>query len=173
MFEVALDRGRAQQLVDALGLLEALVDPEADIGREFQIDAVGDFAAQEFLVALKGGEHLIGVAAGERHDVDGRQPQVGGHAHLRHGNEMALDHRVMHVAAGEHLGHGVTHQLADAQLALRAPRRAAVAVTFFARHCNPMAFVVPGLVLGIHVMTGKRWNYTSRETVRFGLTGCV
>ena len=107
-------------------------------------------------MAVEGGEHFLGVAAGERHDVDGGEPQVGGHAHFRHGNEMAFNDRIVHVAARQHVGHGVAHQFADAQLALRASGRAAVAVTFFARHCNPMALVMPGLVPGIHVMTGKR-----------------
>ena len=50
LVEVALDRGRAQQFVDALGLRESLVDAEADVGREFQIDAMGDLAAQIFLL---------------------------------------------------------------------------------------------------------------------------
>ena len=64
MFEIALDRRRAQQFVDALGFRKTLVDPEADIGREFQIDAVGDFAAQKFLVALESGDYFVGVATG-------------------------------------------------------------------------------------------------------------
>ena len=52
-FEVALHLRRAQQLLDPFGLVESLVDAEADVGREFQVDAVRDLAAQEFLVALE------------------------------------------------------------------------------------------------------------------------
>src|SRR6185437_4288089 len=53
LFEIAFDLRRAQQLFDALGFGETIVHPESEIGREFQIDAVGDFATQEFLVALE------------------------------------------------------------------------------------------------------------------------
>jgi hypothetical protein len=36
-----------------------------------------------------------------------------------HGNQMTLDHRVMHVAARQQLGERMAHQLADAELPLR------------------------------------------------------
>src|SRR5450759_4630202 len=132
--EVALHLRRAQQLVDALGLGETFVGQKADVGREFEIDGVCNLAADEFLVALEGGDHFIRVTAGERHDVDRRQPQVGGHAHFRHGDEMALDHRVMHVAAREQLSHRMAHQFADAQLALRSASGRAVAFLFVAHN---------------------------------------
>ncbi len=80
-----------------------------------------DLAAQEALVALQRLEHLFDVLAAERHDVDGREPQVGAHAHLGHGDEVAFEHRIVHVAARQHIGHGVADQLADAQRALRRP----------------------------------------------------
>src|SRR5438094_10578443 len=38
VFEIALHLRRTQQLLDALSLREALVDAEADIRREFQVD---------------------------------------------------------------------------------------------------------------------------------------
>src|SRR6478752_5288264 len=133
--EIARHRRRAQQLVDALGFGETLVDAEAQIGRKFQIDALRDLGAQKFLVALEGGDHLLGVAPAHRHDVDGGEPQVRAHAHFRHGDEMALDDRIVHVAAREHLGHRVAHQFADAQLALRAAAgRCAVAFLFVAHN---------------------------------------
>ena len=75
--EVALDCGCSQQLLDPFGFVESLVDAEPDVGREFQVDVVRDLAAQIALVALERREHLLGVAAAERHDVDGREPQVG------------------------------------------------------------------------------------------------
>ena len=55
----------------------------------------------------------------ERHHVDGGEPQIGAHAHFRDGDEVALDHRIMHVAAHQHFRYGMAHQLADSQLSLR------------------------------------------------------
>ena len=63
--------------------------------------------------------HRLGVASAERHHVDGGEPQIGGHAHLRHRDQVRFDHRIMHVAARKHLGERMTDQFADAQLALR------------------------------------------------------
>src|SRR6185312_406444 len=146
VLQIAHHRRRAQQLVDPLGFGETLVDAEADVGREFQVDALGDLDAQKFLVALEGGDHLLGVAPAHRHDVDGGEPQVGAHAHLRHGNEMTLDDRIVHVAAREHLGHGVAHQFANAQLALRAAAGwCAVAFLFVAHNKSKNELSWPGL----------------------------
>src|SRR5262249_59376186 len=86
--EVAFDRGRAQQLLDALRLVEALVEAEADVGGEFQIHLAGNDAAQITLVAFERGDYGLYVAPAERHHVDGRKSQVGAHAHLRHGDHM-------------------------------------------------------------------------------------
>ena len=122
-FRSRLHVRRAQQLVDALGLGEPVVDTEADIGCEFQIDAVRDFGPQKFLVALEGGNTVFGVAAAQRHHVDRRQPQVGGDPHFRHRDHVSFDDRIVHVAAREHVGERVPHQFADAQLALRAAGR--------------------------------------------------
>src|SRR5215470_11620416 len=44
--EIAFDRGRAQQFLDPLRLVEAFVETEADVGREFQIHFACDDAAQ-------------------------------------------------------------------------------------------------------------------------------
>ena len=87
-------------------------------GANFRFDAMCDLAAQVALVALERGEHVVLVGAAERHHVDGGEPQVRRHAHLRHGDEMGLDHRIMDVAAGEDLRHRMPHQFADAQLTL-------------------------------------------------------
>src|SRR5215469_10013463 len=57
--EIALDRGRAQQLLDPLGFPEPLVDAEADVGRELEIHLLGDHAAHVALVAIERGEHLF------------------------------------------------------------------------------------------------------------------
>src|SRR5262249_35872564 len=48
--QITLHPRRMQQPLDALRLVEALVDAEADVGREFQVDAMGDLAAQVALV---------------------------------------------------------------------------------------------------------------------------
>ena len=46
------------------------------------------------------------------------------HAHLRHGDEMAFEHRIVHLAARQHVGDRVTDQFANAQRALRGAGRA-------------------------------------------------
>ena len=51
--QVPLDLGRAQQPLDPLRLLEALVDAETDVGREFQVHPMSDLAAQIALVAFQ------------------------------------------------------------------------------------------------------------------------
>src|SRR5262249_7691413 len=117
--EAALDRRRAPQLLDPLGFPEPLVDAEADVGRELEVHLPGDHAAHVALVAIERREHLRLVAPAERHHVDGREAGVGAHADLGNRDEMRLDHRIVHLAVREELGDGVTHRLADAQLALR------------------------------------------------------
>ena len=117
--EIAPDRGRSQKLLDSFGFVESLVDPKPDLRCEFQVNVPRDLAAQEALVALERGEHRVRVAAAERHHVDGREPQVGGHAHLGNGDEMAFDHGIVHLAAREHVRERMAHELAHAQLALR------------------------------------------------------
>src|SRR6185312_576720 len=152
-FEIALDRRRAQQAVDAVSFGETVVDAKPDVRREFQIDALRDFGAHEFLVPVEGGDDVVGVAAGERHNVDGGEPQVRGHAHLRHGDEMALDHRIVHVAARQHLGDRVANELADAQLALRAAGGCCVASVFLPWHkfgaLNSFHALLPSLREGV------------------------
>jgi len=106
-------------LVDSPRLVECLVWEEADLGRELEIDGVGNLAADVLAVALKGLEHWRQVFSSQRHNVDGGEPQVGRHAHLGDGHDMGGEHVVVHVAAREHLGEGVADELAHAQLALR------------------------------------------------------
>src|SRR5215471_700630 len=96
--QVALHPLGVQQLLDALGLVEPLVDAEADVGREFQVDAMGDLAAQVALVALERLDHRLLVAAAERHHVDGGELEVRRHAHLGHRDQVGLDDRIMHLA---------------------------------------------------------------------------
>jgi hypothetical protein len=84
---------------------------------------VRDLAAQEFLVALERGHHLADVAAAKRHDVDGGKLQVGAHAHFRHRDQVPFQDGIVHAALGENVGDRMAHELADAQLPLRAVRR--------------------------------------------------
>src|SRR5450631_2634324 len=72
--QVALHFRLTQQLLDALDFREAVIDAEPQIRCKFEVYGVSDLAAQESLVALEGGDHLVSVAAGKRHDVDGGQP---------------------------------------------------------------------------------------------------
>src|SRR5256885_8953087 len=117
--EIAFDRGRPQQLLYALGFPEAFVDAEADVRREFQVRLLGDLPAKVALVAVEGRDHRRLVASAERHDVDGRKPQIRAHADFGHGDQMRLDDGVMHLAARQQFGNGVTHGFADPQLSLR------------------------------------------------------
>src|SRR5262249_34248203 len=136
--EVALDRGRSQQLLDSLGFIEALVEPEPDVGREFQVDAARNLAAQEALVALERGEHRFRVAPAQRHDVDGREPQIGRHPHLRDGDKMTLDPRVMYGPARQHVRERMADELTDPQLTLRERvARAGIALMTSAGHDRP------------------------------------
>ena len=81
-------RRRAQQLVDALRLVEPLVQAEAQVGRKLHVDVMRNFLAHEFLVLLESGEHRLCILAAERHQIDRRKPQVGRHLHLGNGDEM-------------------------------------------------------------------------------------
>src|SRR4051812_48729902 len=94
-FEIALDRRRAQQLFDPLRFVEPLVEAEMDIGCEFEVHPAGDLTAQEFSVAIECLQHCLLVTATQRHHVSGRLPEVGAHAHLRHRDHVAFDHRII------------------------------------------------------------------------------
>src|SRR5262245_43359931 len=63
--EIALHCRRAQQILDTLRLIEAVVDPEPDVGREFQVHLPRDDATQIALVALQRLDHLRLVASAE------------------------------------------------------------------------------------------------------------
>src|SRR5215471_8701014 len=88
--QITLHPRGMQQLLDALGLVEPLVDAEADVRREFEVHPMGDLAAQIALVALERLDHRLLVAAAERHHVDGGKLEVGAHAHLGHRDQVGL-----------------------------------------------------------------------------------
>src|SRR2546422_5881004 len=134
--QIAFDWGRFQKIVDAFGFLETFVDPEPDLGSKLEIDSPRYFAPQEPLVALERVEHRVLVASAERHDIDRGEPQVCGHTHLGDGDDMALDHRIMHVAASEQLGKRMAYELAHPQLALRR-QAAAAGIALAAGHGRP------------------------------------
>jgi len=79
-----------------------------------------DLAAQEFLVALERLEHHVGVAAAERHHVNGGEFKVGRHAYLGNRNDVAFEIGVVNVTLRQNIGDGMAYGLADAQLPLRA-----------------------------------------------------
>ena len=91
---------------------------EPELRHEFQADPLRDLAAQEALVLFEMLDHVARLAAAKRHHVDGRELEVGRHAHLRHGERMALDHLVHHLAARKDLGKRMADQFAHLQLAL-------------------------------------------------------
>ena len=110
--------GRAQELAGAVHLVEAGVGLEGELGREAQVDPVGDEAAELDPVAAERAHHLAGVDAAERQHEGGGVAQVRRDAHLGHGDRDMRELRVVHVAAGEDLGERAADHLADAQLAL-------------------------------------------------------
>jgi hypothetical protein len=67
---------------------------------------------------------------------------------------MRLDHRIVDVAARQHVGDLVANQFADAQLTLRAAGRlfALVVTWHFCISQAKLLIVMPGLVPGIHVL---------------------
>src|ERR1700722_13663600 len=75
--EVALNRRRSQKLLDPLCFLESLVSLESNFRSKFQVDAPPDLTAHITLVAIECFDHLIDVAAAERHHINRREPQVG------------------------------------------------------------------------------------------------
>src|SRR3954468_6493954 len=79
-----------------------------------------DLAPQELLVALECCQHDIGIAAAERHHVNGGEFQVGRHAYLGNRNNVAFEIGVVHVTLRQNIGDRMAYGLADAQLALRA-----------------------------------------------------
>jgi hypothetical protein len=109
---------RAQQRVDAGGLVEALIPQEAQVRGEFQIYPSGDFLAQDLLVLVEGLEHRLLVSPAKRHHVGGGKLQVRRHAHFGNGDDVLRQHVILEVAAGEHLGERMAHELGHALLAL-------------------------------------------------------
>src|SRR5205807_9080747 len=115
--------------------------------------------------ALERGQHRLRVAAAERHDVDGGKPQIGGHAHLRNRDQVGFDHRIMHLAADEHLGKRMADELADAELALRsAPLRLALMMT---SHCSKAKTVSPSCP----GLTRASTSFSRRKKARRGWAG--
>ena len=118
-------------------------------GANFRLTRCAISPRRYFLLRSSASSTVVDVLAAERHDVDRREPQVGGHAHFRDVIEVAFEHRVMHVAARQHLGHRVADQFADAQLALR--RRLVVPRRDVSARAMVLRFVMPGLVPGIRL----------------------
>ena len=116
--EIALNLRCSQYLLDPFRFVESFVDVESEVRCELQVNAMRDLAAQKFFVALERRDDRLRVASAERHHVDGGEPQVRRHAHLRHRDHVALDHRIMDVAARQHVGKRMADQLADAKRAL-------------------------------------------------------
>lgn len=117
--KIAQHTRRSQQLLDAFGFIEPLVDAEADVGCELEIHTSRHFTAQVSAIAVEGGENFAPVATAERHDVDRGEAQIRAHAHLGHRDDVAPDHRIPYVSPSEDLGESVTDQLTNPQLAGR------------------------------------------------------
>ena len=85
--EIALHAVGLQQRIDLAEFGKRLVDEEANIGREFQIELGRDAAADETLMAIERLDDLVRALTAERHDVGAGVPQVGRHADLGHGDD--------------------------------------------------------------------------------------
>src|ERR1051325_10826666 len=95
------DRGCSQKLLDPFRFVESLVDAKSDLRCKFEVNAPGDLAANVAAVALQRAEYLLFVAAAERHDINRRQPQVGGDADFGYRDHVMFDHRIMDLPARE------------------------------------------------------------------------
>src|SRR5262249_22586473 len=124
MIEVAADLRGAQQSLNSLRLGEAFIGGKSDVRGKLQIHAAGNLAAQKALVPPERREHRIDVFSAERHDVNGRQPQVGSHSYFWDGDRVAFHYRVMHAAPCQQIGECMTDELTYSQLALRELRSA-------------------------------------------------
>src|SRR4051794_22201051 len=61
-FEIAPNLGRSQNLLDPFRFIESLVESEANVRSEFQVNAACDLAAKKLLIALERFEHRLCVA---------------------------------------------------------------------------------------------------------------
>ena len=111
--KVARHFRRTQKRVDPRLRVEARIDDEAQVGREFEIDLVRDQRAQFLLVPLQRVENRRRALAAERHHRDGRELEVGRHVHDRDRDRMTVERRIRHVAAGQRLGQRVADQFGD------------------------------------------------------------
>ena len=171
-FRVARIARRLRQAVDAelrvLGLTEATWRPLAYVGR------LGEGVRQRELAAALGiegpslvrlldnlerrglierREHEFGVAAAERHDVNGGEFQVRRHSHLGNGDDVAFKIGIVDATLRQNIGDRVTHGLADAQLTLRAAGGGTFLV--MAGHCGLSKPRCPRLSRAIHVISGE------------------
>ena len=117
--QIARDARRLQQRVD-FGLRgKAVVEREAQVRREFEIDALGDQRAQGLLVPVESDDRRLGVLAAERHDRDGRELQIGRHLHRRDRHHLPIEHGIDDFAALENFRHRVADRFADALETMR------------------------------------------------------
>ena len=80
---------------------------------------MGEFAAQQFAVAVQRVQHGLQVAAAERHDIDGRKLEIRAHADVGDGDDLRLQHGIAERPAGQKVGERVTNEFGHAQHALR------------------------------------------------------
>ena len=117
--QIARDARRLQQRVDRVIGGEGAVEFEAQFGREFEVDAMGDHGAQHLGVGPERGDRRFGVLAAKRHHRDGGVLEVARHAHGGHGDPLAVERRIGDLAALQNVGDGVANRLADALEAVR------------------------------------------------------
>ena len=90
-------------------------------GANFRLTRCAISPRRNCLLRSSAASTSLRVRAAERHDVDRSRAEVGRHAHFRHRDHVALEHRIMHLAARQHLGERMAHELADAQRRCEGP----------------------------------------------------
>ena len=78
---------------------ESLVDAKSDFRCKFEVNAPPDLAPDIAAVTLQRIDHFLRVAPAKRHDVNGRQSQIGANANLGHRDHVTFDDRIMDLAA--------------------------------------------------------------------------
>ena len=92
---------RTQQRVDGRRIVETVVDPETHVGRKLQIDLSRNFRTESLAMALQRRKHIVIVLAAQRQHEDGRTFEIRAHLHFRYGRHVAIENRIVHIAAGQ------------------------------------------------------------------------
>ena len=119
--QITLDFGRAQDGLDLQGFGKRFVFDKAQLRGELHGQAVTHFAAQKSLVAVQGGDDLLGILPTQRFAIDRGIAHVGRRLHLSNGDGDAIQIGIADFVAVQHLGDGMAQGFAHPKLALGRP----------------------------------------------------